>query len=200
MRLRVRELPQAVWCCAVAVTIAVVLAPPALACGVPDTSQPFSRWGDDADYVLMPGGSFEEAAGWSTIGSSLVVDADNPFEIGGQGARALRLDSGDSATSPSICIDRSYPHVRFVLRGQDATSKLKLSVLWTDARGRAMQEPLDDHDAKTYRAWGPSRTVRLKRALPRGEAIRDIRLRFWVEGKAGSWLIDDVYVDPYKRS
>jgi hypothetical protein len=200
MQVRVREPRRTGLCCAIALALAAVLAPSALACPRPDTTPAFSPWGDEADYFPMPGGQFEDGLVWTGSGSPEVVESDSPFELGRPGSHALRLRAGDAVVSPSICIDRSYRHIRFVLRGLDASSKLRLAVLWTDERGREMRTTLDDHDAKAYRAWGVSRIVRLRKAVPRGEAVHDIRLRFWVEGKRGTWLVDDVYVDPYKRS
>ena len=200
MRPPARALRLAGSCCAIALSIVAASAQSAGACPIPDSWHAFSRWGDEADYVLMPGGSFEDGIGWPGSGTPQIVDADNPLEPDGPGTRALRLGSGDSVTSPSLCIDRHYPHLRFLLRGEDAGAKLKLTVLWEDANGRQKQAPLDDHDPKAYRSWGISSVVKLRKAVPRGEGTHDIRLRFRVEGKAGAWLIDDVYVDPYKRS
>ena len=49
----------------------------------------------------------------------------------------------------------------------------------------------DDH-----RAWAPSRYVELKtESIPAGES-RTATVQFRSQG---DWLIDDVYIDPYRR-
>jgi hypothetical protein len=172
--------------------------PPAACPGV-ETFRPFSPWGDERDYAAIPGGSFDDDVAWSGSGTASVVAADNPFQLGSAGTRAALLNSGDSFTSPSICIDRSYPLLRFVARAVAGPARLGVAITWVDARGNARQTMLDGHDAKRYQSWGVSRAVRLRDALPRREEIRDVHVRFFVDGKAGAWLIDDVFIDPYKR-
>jgi hypothetical protein len=70
--------------------------------------------------------------------------------------------------------------------------------LWTDDAGKAKQTDLGD-DNDTASSWAPSRIIDFKDAVPRGDGARHVRLRFWVDGKSGAWLLDDVYVDPHKR-
>jgi len=188
---------------AIALSMASVFAPSALAaspaCPSVDTTQAFSRWGDHGQYTAVPGGSFDADTGWSASGTAAIVDADNPFGLAA-GAGALRLGAGASMTSPPICIDRSYPHLRFVLRASEARAKLTLTVLFADAKGKVIDAQLAAYDAKPYRAWNVSRIVKLGAAVPRAADVRDIRLRFSVGGRSGAWLVDDVYLDPYKRS
>lgn len=178
--------------------VQISYAPPRV-CPEVGTTRAFGPWGDDADYAEMPGGSFEDGLTWTQTGSPELVAAGNPLEVNGVSSTAVLLRAADSITSPSICIDETYPTLRFVLRGMDPSSKLKLDVLWTGENGRPEQTRLDDHDAKQYGAWGLSRIVRLRDAVPRGEAVRDIRLRFSVKGATGAWLLDDVYIDPFRR-
>ena len=164
------------------------------------TFRPFSPWGDQREYVRIPGGSFDDDDfAWTGSGAARVVPADNPFQLGSRGIGSALLSSGDSLTSPAICIDRSYPHLRFVARALAGPAKLGLAVTWEDARGNEKETVLDAQDAKQYRGWGVSRMVRLRDALPRHEEIRDVHVRFFVDRKAGTWLVDDVFIDPYKR-
>ncbi len=170
------------------------------ACPNVPTSAVFEDWGDISAYVAVPGGAFEDALIWSLEGTPVLVEERHPFEIGDAGETAVKLQSGDAIVSPKICVDHNYPHLRFVTRAHEGDAKLKLDVLWTDANGTRKTTRLEDHDGNAYRAWGLSRMVSLDKLLPKGEDARDIRLRFVVEGKTGTWLIDDVYVDPFKRS
>jgi len=184
----------------ITVTAALGLAPVAFACPDVESSPAFARWGDTAEYVAVPGGAFENALTWPATGTPALVEEVNPFGVGGVSTTAVRLQRGDSITSPSMCITRHYPHLRFVLRSADPDSHLKMHVLWTDDQGKRKETHLEDFDKNKFRDWGLSRNVKLKSALPKGEAVRDIQLRFSVEDKPGSWLIDDVYIDPYRRN
>src|SRR4051812_17065543 len=68
--------------------------------------QPFLTWDDPADYFLAPDGDFSAgAAGWDLAGAEVVAD-NAPWwaqDILGAPA-AVRLQSGASATSPTICV------------------------------------------------------------------------------------------------
>ena len=70
-----------------------------------------------------------------------------------------------------------------------------------DRRGRQAQETqigdLDSEQARRLVALQARSSLR--DAVPNDEAVREVRLRFDVDGDERSWLIDDVYIDPYKR-
>ncbi len=173
---------------------------PPQTCSIDTATQAFASWGDDALYVGVPGGSFEDGLTWVSTGSPGVVAADNPLAVGGTPSQAaVQLGSGDSITSPVICLDRYTPTVRFAAHAADSASTLKLTVLWTDPDGNARQTLLAGLDAKRQPAWAPSRILDLKDAVPADDAVRNVRLRFSISGLSGTWLLDDVYVDPFRR-
>jgi hypothetical protein len=172
-------------------------------CPSVETSQAFSRWGDGSEYALVPGGTFEEGMTWSASGPAQAVATDNPLDITGESTASALLETSASITSPSLCIDRSYPHLRFAARAPDGAAtqaRLTLAVAWTDAFGRVNRAYLGGYQAMWYGGWSVSDVVDLRRAVPLDERIRDIRLTFKVEAwRPGKWLIDDILIDPYKR-
>jgi hypothetical protein len=189
------------------VAATTLLAAPANAADVPsggscpDTPvvQPFAPWGDSSDYFLAPDGGFEQGgAGWTQLGRAVVVSGNEPFALNAAGDdSSLRLPVGSSATSPLFCIGAEHRSMRFVA---DAATSSRLDVDVIVGQGST--------SGRTYRVatvtgageWAPSDVVPMvvnEVADEHGGAV-DVRLRFTPRG-AGSWTIDDVFVDPYRK-
>jgi hypothetical protein len=166
----------------------------------PDTPnvQPFVQWGDSSDYFLAPDGGFEQGgAGWTQLGRAAVVSGNEPFALSAAGDNAsLRLPAGSRATSPLFCVSAEHRSMRFVA---DAATSSRLDVDVIVGEGST--------SGRTYRVatvggsgeWAPSAVVPMvvnEVAAAHGGTI-DVRLRFTPRG-AGSWTIDDVFVDPLR--
>jgi hypothetical protein len=180
---------------------ALATAPGAALAACPDlpTSQPFALWGDAANYSLAPGGNFEGSLTWARTGAPTLVAPSNPFVLSGPGLRSVRLRGQDSITSPTVCVSDIHPYMRFVARAQDTTSRLVLEVLWTDD-GVNKVDVLEEHQADEYQVWKPSKLVPLGTKLPTGsKGAHEVRLRLKLKDGAGSWLVDDVFIDPASR-
>jgi hypothetical protein len=69
-------------------------------CPAQTIEHPFARWLDKANYVLVPGGTFEGSlSGWKLSGGAKVVAGSESFAAHGAGEKyALSLPSGSSAT------------------------------------------------------------------------------------------------------
>jgi hypothetical protein len=175
--------------------IAAVAAAPATAaaadCEYGATSPVFAQFGDSADYYLAPGGDFESLS-WSSWGGPQVVASDNPFALAG-GSRSLRLDKGDMVRSPLMCVSPDTPHLRFVAKGREGQLEVEVRV-YRD--GRVTDSSGGGVSSSAHRVWAPSRNVDLKvDSLAAGETGA-VTVSFRSQG---DWLIDDVFVDPYKR-
>jgi hypothetical protein len=163
------------------------------------TSQPFAQWGDDAQYSLMSGGSFEGSLSWTGTGSPSLAQENDPFNLSGTGTTSARLRGRQAITSPPVCITAAQPYMRFVARALDKKSRLVLEVLWND-KSVYKEKVLEEHPADLWGSWGPSKIVQLGKALPTGSGeIHEVRLRFSLKDRLGEWLVDDVFIDPYKR-
>jgi hypothetical protein len=171
----------------------LVAAPAALACSDPYTSRSFAPWGDATQYKPIPGGSFEDSAAWTLTGRAGLVGGGNPRAAAAPSARAISLGSGDTVTSPALCLDPDDLYLRFVARATGAHSHLKASILWTDVNGKPKVTPLDDVDGNAYGDWNLSPALKYKDAqVGAGDAGRMVRVQFTVDSKGATWTLDDV--------
>jgi hypothetical protein len=174
-------------------------------CVAPPIEQPFLSFGDERDYVLAPGGSFEDStlAGWSLEGGAGVAGGNEPFNLRGlSDNNSLVLPAGASATSPTMCVDLTWPTLRFVAsQTGEKDAELKVEVLYPEAE----EKHATWHGAKKFKArrqdgWRPTEDVKL--SPDRGGKFaggRPVALRFTNTSDHGSWQIDNVYVDPRCR-
>ena len=170
-------------------------------CGTQPTSQPFRQWLDSANYTLVPGGNFESGApAWSTTGGAAVEAGNETYHVGGAGDKSsLSLPSGSSATSPAVCTSIDRPTFRFFARNTgSALSSLRVEVLYPGLLGKVNILQLG---VLSGPSWSPSLPMpilaSLVSTLPGSST--SLAFRFSPIGTAGSWSIDDVYVDPYSR-
>ncbi len=175
-----------------------------LGCGY-EASHPFLRFLDPLPYTLLPGGDFETGlSGWKLSGGAGVVSGNEPWRVAGPGSRALRLPSGSSATSPPMCMGLVLPVVRFFSTGGSLLSFLQVDALYTDAAGRRQSVTLLPIGLPSG-SWVPNLPMLqlggAVNALTLNGFTTDISLRFTPRGGlfgSGTWLIDDVFVDPWK--
>jgi hypothetical protein len=160
-------------------------------CEYGPVSPVFAQFGDSADYYLAPGGDFESLT-WSSWGGASLVTGVNPFALAG-GERSLKLDQGETVRSPLICVSRDTPHMRFVAKGDDG--QLDVEVRSYKA-GRVTDSSSGGISPSDHRQWRASRNVDLKvDGLGYGE-VGAVTVTFRSQGE---WLIDDVFIDPYRR-
>jgi len=157
--------------------------------------QPFTQFGDLADYFLAPDGDLSAGgAGWE-LNRAEVVAENEPFWVHGDGTPAsVWLDRGASATSPAICVERGFSSFRFVARSVGAVpGAVRVEVLHASGRVAA------GGAIKPGAAWGVTPKVNLVEGLfnIQAGASTTVRLKFTASG--GPVRIDDVYVDPRYR-
>jgi hypothetical protein len=178
-----------------------VLVKSAPSCAAPSTSQAFLPWLDIASYTPAPDGGFEAGAkGWSLAGAT-TVPGNEPYSIGGRSDdTALRIAAGGDATSPAFCVGLEHPTVRFFAKriGGSLLSTLRVDVQFEDALGG--QHSLPTGLVISGGNWAPSLPIpivaNLLALLP--EQHTPVTLRLVAQG-GGAWLVDDLYVDPYKH-
>jgi hypothetical protein len=171
-------------------------------CAAQAVEHPFASWGDKANYVLAPGGTFEGSlAGWKLTGGAKVVSGSEPFAAHGPGEDlALSLPSGSSATTPQVCVGALDPTMRyFAANDGGLLSLMSVQILFYPPGGGVISLPLGVNVGG--KAWAPSLptliTANLLGVLNGGEAA--VAFRFTPIGLGAKWRIDDVYVDPYAR-
>jgi hypothetical protein len=162
-------------------------------------SKPFSRWGDYSNYVLVPGGSFENGAkGWTLGRGAAVVSGNEPFYVRSKAdSHSLYIPSGSSATTPPMCFAFGDWHLRFFA----ASSSNSLSSLQVRVRVKSLLGVLSILDGGTIRTnstWQPSPRLGLLLTNVTGLLATDSVSFQFVPSDGASWRIDDVYLDPWK--
>jgi hypothetical protein len=193
---RGRTLLAAVLASAAAATLAPSIA--AASCASSPTSTPFAQFGDMAQYSLAPGGSFESGTtGWSLYGAA-VANGNESYDVAG--THSLALQAGGRAVSPWVCIGSEYPTWRFFARRSSgsSTSTLYVGLRWVNVLGLGVESGAGY--LQSGEAWSPSPVMKLGNSLPLwlpGSTLA-VQLVFQASG-GGSWAVDDVYIDPYRR-
>jgi hypothetical protein len=188
---------------ALATTAAPASAGLGVACPDP-TSQAFKAWGDGAQYAYVPNGGFENGSGgWALSGGAKVVPGNESFFIHGDDERySLYLPSGSSATSPPMCISLFSSKMRFFAANAGSpSSRLRVQVIYNGGTSGLLSLVtkllgLSDFGyVQAGPAWQPSPAIgMLSGTLPL--LTRSVQFRFTPADRNGSWLVDDVYLDP----
>lgn len=168
------------------------LAPATTDCAPQTLVQPFSAFGDNNNYRLMPGGSFEDGLSWDTTG-------DAALSSDGYEGSSLYLPKGATATSPAMCISENDPTLRWFARESSAKDgKLRVEAIMVDAHGHELSPTVNEDNGKDNVDWVPSKAAPVKAELRlKPGQTTDVRFRF--TARDGNWNIDDAYVDPYAR-
>jgi hypothetical protein len=182
-------------------TASAVVVERAPSCEPQPTTKPFAQWGDKRDYVLAPGGSFEDGApGWQLYGAS-VVPGNESFQVGGRShSKALQLNGGGTATSPQICVGLEHPTIRLFTRNNRLLlSALSVEVIVHTSVG--LKVPVPVGVVLPHNPWKPSPSylivANLLPLLPKN--YTPVAFRFRAIG-GGTWWIDDFYVDPRRTT
>lgn len=198
---------RALTACAAACAATAVISGPAIASdttpstGCPEvaTVQPFSPWQDSADYFLAPDGGFEAgAAGWDLQGGAAAAEGNEPWQVGGPADHmSLGLPAGGSATSSAVCVGIEHRTMRFFARGTGAGA-LQVEAVYAKRTDKEKSVQLGTIVAGG--AWSPSPVLPLNvnELAPDYDNALPVSLRFTARGE-GTWQIDDVYVDPFRR-
>jgi hypothetical protein len=167
-----------------------------LSCPGVTYSQPFAKWGDNNNYFMATGGSFEGTNSWSLAGGARVVSGNEPFYLNSsRDSRSLLLSPGSSATSPAMCLAALSPHMRLVGQASDG-SGVHVDVYASGVLGLVRLPVSADIDLSS--SWDASGDVSL--LFQNVLAVTNlgktsIVFRFSPIGSA-TVQIDDVYVDP----
>ncbi|HEX5620273.1 MAG TPA: hypothetical protein VFX51_17770 [Solirubrobacteraceae bacterium] len=168
-------------------------------CGDESLSQPFAGFGDQHQYKLVDGGSFEGAlTDWTLIGRAKVVAGNEPWKIGGSGhAKSLSLPAGSSAITAPTCVGLAEPTLRFFAKKNSGLlSTLAVSVYVKTSLGLVVPVPVGVVLGNgQWKATSPMLIVANLLPLLPGDRTP---VAFQFTPLLGDWQIDDVYVDPMK--
>jgi hypothetical protein len=181
-----------------------LLATPGVAlasCPTQPVSTPFSQWGDNNNYFLVPGGSFEGTAdqvGWTLSGASL-TPGNEPFYVNSSSdSQSLTIPGGGSATSPFFCVDNTMGSLRFFAQQVSAGAGLHVQALVQNSDGSVTTVPIAHLTDGSMPSWAPTSPITGDTSGLSDDQTLSVALQFTVRSSAASWQIDDVYVDPYR--
>lgn len=171
----------------------------AAGCGTTTVTGPFQRWGDAADYTLVPGGSFEGgAAGW-TLSGARVAAGNEPWRVrASTDTTSLAIGPLSKAVSAPFCVSTDHPYFRFFARKTSGVwARMNIYLRWSDGY-RTRDTFVDTLSADSD--WAPTRVLPLAGALPiaAGGSLK-VQIVFDPQLLSGAWAIDDVFYDPYRR-
>ena len=163
-----------------------------------EVGKPFAPWGDDANYILVGGGSFEGANSWKLRDGAAIVRGNEPFYVRGPGSRSLYLPAGASATSPTTCFAFADWHLRLFARNVSGQyGAIRVEVLVPSLLG--ILSILDGGTITADGQWKPSPRIGLLVSNVTsilGTKAVSVRLTALRAG----FQVDDVHLDPYKSS
>ena len=165
----------------------------------PNASQAFGAWGDQSNYMLMPGGSFETGApSWNLSGGAKVVSGNEPFFLHSRTDRhSLYMPSGSSASTPTMCFAAGDWHLRFLSVGPSRGAHLRVTVTVNSLLG--IVSVLDGGTVASDGTWKPSPDVSLLLTNV-GGLLTTKAVSFRFTATDGASQIDDVFLDPWKET
>lgn len=188
---------------ATALLALAVFAGSAQACSYTGAQQVFSPWGDQRYYVLAPDGGFEDrGSGWTLNRGAKVVGGNEIYYLNDPAdTKSLALPAGSSAVSPPICMQIDTPSFRLVARnGGDPSSRLRVEAVYK------LLGLIQTKTVGTLRAgstWAPTQSVSTVLTLSTiiGTLTPSaVEIRFTPLDSTGRWQIDDLFIDPFRRS
>jgi hypothetical protein len=179
-----------------------VLVKTAVGCSTPLVEQPFLRWSDAAYYMHAPNGGFEAGSTDWTLSKATVVTGNESYYVHStKDTKSLSLPARSSATTRAVCVGLDKPAMRFFAKSASTglLSSLRVDVLVESSLGLTLTVPIGTVSPRS--AWAPSPKLlivaNLLPLLPNQQT--PVAFRFTPQG-SGTWWIDDVYVDPHRRS
>ncbi len=164
-------------------------------CETRTTSRSFARWGDNNLYFVANGGTFEGSRSpWTTWGGAGVASGQNSHAINGHGQRAMRLPSWSTAMSPSMCVFANEESLRFFYRAPAGGRTMEVHIEVVGQNGYAAST---SYVTSSSSRWEVSPIIDMPNV--RGaDGQQWITVYFTpIDGRWGSWLVDDVMIDPW---
>jgi hypothetical protein len=163
-------------------------------CGA--TSHPFAHWNDNNAYCAFPNLGFENGkTAWTLTGSTSIVAANEPWHVSGPGTHALQLGPGATALSSPLPVSLLDPWLRFFAHSAGANGPLHVQVLFHGLLGNLTGVlNVGSLSASSYSSWEPTARVASLLALPL--ATTSAQVVVTSQARAGSWQVDDFYLDP----
>jgi hypothetical protein len=167
-------------------------------CAGEPVAQVFRPWADLSWYASVPDGGLEAGgAGWALNSGAAIVSPNESYYVRSPSdLRALSLGPSGSASSAPACVGPGHPTMRFFVRGVNTPGVLRVSVKLSDPLGGSRFVPIGA--VAGTETWQPSPILPLFTNTLALVVPQQAVFRFEPAG-AGTWYVDDVYVDPYGK-
>jgi hypothetical protein len=173
---------------------------------------PFTQWGDHADYFLVPNGNFADGStDWGLSGGASVVNGGEPFGVMAGDSHSLAIPSGAQAVSETMCVTVGEEDIRMLVKnpGVKGSTLHVAAYVNNPLTGLTLSTAFDIESSSLPTGWGPAQTenipnllseVDLVPSLLGGILTQNLTLVFSTQGTPATWNIDDVFVDPFKST
>ena len=163
------------------------------------SSKVFSKWLDASNYTLAPGGAFESASDLTFTGGAKIVPGNESSYVHGAGdENSVLIPAGGTVTTGPICVGLDKPTVRFFAKRPSFSLLPLLTVegVFTTKAGTTASLPMVGVPL-AGNSWSLQLPfVTTGAVLELGDTTM---MRFRIRAVTGSWQVDDLYVDPYRR-
>lgn len=178
------------------------------ACPDLPTTQAYAKFGDTADYSLVPGGNFERGGeGWKFSNARIASSGINAGVL--PGVRGVALGGGffsgpSGVITPEFCVNSDHPYFRYMLKAKGAVGVLATFIRYKAADGSTIQQQVTSNVSTNLYSgkWVPSELNPLSIKLALGdEETATVQLVFVTPMSylGAGYYIDDIMVDPYRR-
>jgi hypothetical protein len=182
-------------------------APAAMAYGTPlsctgrSEAKVFAPWGDTSNYFRVSNGGFEaNGTDWALSGGATVVAGNESYKVAGTGdVKSLKIPAGAQAESRTLCVSMGEDSIRLFVNNPGVTG----AILHVDAivrnptTGQMGYAAFDVIGNASPAGWAPTMRLGLQNML-NGSGTQELTLVFTTRGTPATWLVDDVFVDPFK--
>jgi hypothetical protein len=174
------------------------------ACSWPSISRAFAPWNDSNWYFLAPGGDFQDTTGWSFLGGASVVSGGAAYNSSDSNSLALPTTSA-AATTPTMCVTSDAPVFRMFIKNNGnlghIDGQLAIYLNFTGADGKPQQVKIAGLTVKST-SWTLSPPISFIQYIstPLKNGFANISFTIKPNDNHGNWLIDQLYVDPWRSS
>jgi hypothetical protein len=182
--------------------LAVVAGPTSAAqaaddCTTRTTTTAFSVFGDTNDYFPIGGGTFESGnlSNFTVTGGASVASENEPWKVlGGSDSRSAALPAG-ATLKATFCVQIGEDSMRLFTKSPGAGGSLSIKTTVSTAYGSASTS---SSMSAASSAWSPTARIPLKNVSgPDGKQYVTLLI---TNTGSGTWLVDDILVDPWRTA
>jgi hypothetical protein len=167
----------------------------------PETTlvHPFTEWGDNGYYSLVPGGGFEPAeTRWSYAGGAGVAVGSEPWNVSGTpNWFSAVLPTGGSMQAPFVCVEPNDRTFRFFMRAASTSASVSVRLVYRSVAG--LPVVVASKTLTVGSNWELSPVLHTGAALASTISLGAAQLALGFSSVKGVVRIDDVYLDPRMR-